>query len=210
MKIKSFENYVIFEGRFIINAQYKDIEINRAPKLMMIVPRNYPINLPKVYELENKIENVHKLDDGSLCVATIFDLYLELSRSFNIEDYINKFLIPYFISYEQWCNTGEYIYGDRSHGSVGIYESIAEYFNINPLEKGVIKNLLKWASKKQKFTYIFKTNKQCNLKIKYNYKIAELRKSGIINLRKIYKNLDNIEKLYFQYQLNALYQKLNK
>lgn len=208
MKIKSYDNFIVFEGRFIINAKYNYVEINRAPKLAIIVPKSYPQNLPKVFELENKIVNEHKLDDGSLCVATFFDLFLELSHSKTIEDYINKFLIPYFISYEQWCITGEYIYGDRSHGSKGIYESISEYFSNGELDKNEIKDLLKWAAKKQKFSQIYRYKNKFKIKKKYNNKIANLRTGGILNLRKVYKQIDSIEKMYFQYKkLENLYRK---
>lgn len=190
-------------GRFIINAQYQDITIEIAPKLKLIVPKNYPQRLPMVYELDGKIKAEHLLSDHGLCVATEFDLILELSTSKSIEDYFDKFLIPYFISYQSWIEKGKYIFGDRTHGLPGIYESLGEYFNINPKNREYIQKLLQWAAKMIPFFKIFSCKDRISLRRKFNNRIAILRGVGIHNLRRVYKNLISLkeyEKHYYLYK----------
>lgn len=51
----------------------------------------------------------------------------KLKDSKSISDYIDKFLVPYFISYEYWKERGVDVFGDRSHGIEGIFESIKEF-----------------------------------------------------------------------------------
>lgn len=199
--IKNSDSYIEFRGRFVIKVQFNDKKLDIAPKLLLLFPYKYPNQLPNVYELENKIDSTHKLNDGALCVATRFDLITQLCMSSSLKDYIEKFLIPYFITYYNYIDTGKYIYGDRSHGVNGIYQSIGEYFNVDQNNKEFIANLMLWASKKERFKKVFFKNAYV-INRKYGARIGELRKTGIYNLRKVdseMKALKELEKRYFEY-----------
>lgn len=207
---KKDKNYVI-SGRFIISAKFKDELINIAPRVIMILPNNYPNLLPQVFETEGKYNNEHQLDNGELCVATPFDLLLELNDSKNISNYIQKFLIPYFISIVIYKRKGIYIYGDREHGVEGFNKSIADYFKIRDYNSVFILQILQWCSKRKKFKRISFDNHYLVEK-KYNLKISKLRCVGIPNLRRICKLLENskeFEKKYYIYKsLEYIYKNL--
>ena len=191
------------QGRFVINAKYNQLEVKSAPRLIILIPNNYPEELPEVYETEGKIKNDHVMSNGGLCLATEFDLRTELCKSKSIEDYIDKFLIPFFISDYSWKTTGKYIFGDRSHGIEGIYQSISDYFKLKKNDRDFIKNLLRWSIKDKPFRLIF-VDDNFRLKIRniYSHKIGLFRKIGILNIKKIYKsliNLNELEKKYYEY-----------
>jgi hypothetical protein len=190
------------EGRFIIEAKYKDIILDIAPKLIILIPYDYPNKIPLVFETENKIDSEHKLSNGALCVATEFDLLIQLYNSKNISDYFQKFLIPYFISYYGWLKYNTIVYGERTHGVEGIYQSISEYFCIDN-NRSLVNNFLLWTSRKRKFQLIFPKHKWYVLLRKYSEKVGRLRKVNIIKLRKFYKQLllmDEKEKYYYRYR----------
>ncbi len=181
------DNYIIFEGIFYLEGGYKDFVMQRAPYLRLVMPKDYPKTLPSVIDIENKIDYDHKFEDNNLCLATPLDMFIRLHSSNSIEDYIEYFLIPYFISYEYWLKSGRTkdIYGDRSHGVDGILESFADFFNVDSNNKKLIYSLLLWAGKKKKFQRIFPKNIQQDIIKKYNTKIIFLRKMGIVELKKI-------------------------
>ena len=150
VSIQETDIEIIFEGRFIINARKENFEIHEAPLLRIIMNKDYPNILPVCYDLSNKINYDHVFQNGSLCVSTLLDLAITLKDSISIQDYIDKFIIPYFLSYRYWQKTGKDLNGDRSHGTKGIFESLREYLSCNLSDEELL-ILLCWASKSKKF-----------------------------------------------------------
>lgn len=188
VSIQETDIEIIFEGRFIINARKENFEIHEAPLLRIIMNKDYPNILPVCYDLSNKINYDHVFQDGSLCVSTLLDLAITLKDSVSIQDYIDKFIIPYFLSYRYWQKTGKDLNGDRSHGTKGIFESLREYLSCN-LSDEELKILLCWASKTKKFKRCIPKKLQEKFKIKYIIYVRKLRTLGINYLRLQYKNL---------------------
>lgn len=136
-------------------------------------------------------------------MATEFDLRIALYNSTSIQDYFEKFLIPFFISDHIWRETGKHVFGDRDHGVTGIYQSISEYFKLRIIDRNFVNKLLEWAVKEKRFRDLFPDHKfRLKIQHNYSYKIGLIRRVGILNLKKVYyslKNLDELEKKYFQY-----------
>ena len=175
---------LLFSGYFIIEARHGNFNIHIAPKLELLINRNFPQVLPVVYDKEDYVENFHKNSDGSLCLATEIDMLLGVVSG-KIEDYFDKFLIPYFLSYEYFKKYGIPLFGERKHGAEGIFQSLSDYFDID-LNKNYdfIFNLFLWTSKKQKFLKIFRNHEERKKAVHYSEKVKKLRSLGIINLRK--------------------------
>ena len=83
-------SHIIFEGRFILKAKHDDFEICEAPRLKIVMSKEYPKHLPVCYDVERKVKYDHVFLDSSLCVATNIDLANGLKESKSIEDYINS------------------------------------------------------------------------------------------------------------------------
>lgn len=188
VSIQETDIEIIFEGRFIINARKENFEIHEAPLLRIIMNKDYPNILPVCYDLNKKIKYDHVFQNGSLCVSTLLDLAITLKDSISIQDYIDKFIIPYFLSYRYWQKTGKDLNGDRSHGTKGIFESLREYLSCNLSDEELL-FLLCWASKTKKFKRCIPKKLQEKFKIKYIIYVRKLRTLGINYLRLQYKNL---------------------
>lgn len=190
--IRQEASSVIFEGRFILRGRYKDFIMESAPRLKLVMDNNYPHILPKVFDINDTIFYDHKFQDKSLCLATPIDIRLRLLSSKNISDYIEGFLIPYFISYKYWEQSGQKIdiYGDRSHGKKGIIESLADFFNLESNDEIRMRLLFSWAAKINKFKKLVPKENQDNFIKKYSNQISKLRKLGIFELRKYFKYIE--------------------
>ncbi len=185
---------VVFQGRFLIEAQHDNYIVHTAPLLKLFIPNDYPLRLPSVNDVDDVIIYDHKFTNGNLCVSTIFDLQLKLRNSKCISDYIDGFLVPYFISYEYWKETGKDIFGDREHATAGVFESIQEFLCIKKDFFSLFKSLIGWASKSKKFRRSIPKSEQLMFLRKYSAKIAVLRSLGILRLKAIYKLIDLCEK----------------
>jgi len=95
-------------------------------------------NLPQVYETSGKIESLAKektlkLEDlhinpsksACLCLNTKESDYLP--NGFNLPDYFNNLVIPFFYAQSYFRNTGQWRWGEYGHGMAGILESCLEY-----------------------------------------------------------------------------------
>lgn len=188
VSIQETNTEIIFEGRFILHAKKGTFEIHEAPLLRIIMNKDYPNILPVCYDLSNKINYDHVFQDGSLCVSTLLDLAITLKDSISIQDYIDKFIIPYFLSYRYWQKTGKDLNGDRSHGTKGIFESLREYLSCNLSDEELL-ILLCWASKSKKFKQCVPKQLQEKFKTKYIIYVRKLRTLGINYLRLQYQFL---------------------
>ncbi len=204
VSISKYESIIVFKGRFVIRASYKDFNIDIAPKLEICLPTNYPNMLPQVRELSGKYVNEHLLDNGNLCVATEFDQITQLCNSKTIGDYFDKFLIPFFISLQFNKERGYYIFGDRKHGVDGIYQSLADYFNLYDFKNNDVLKLLQWLAKIERFRKIYPNHlHRYKVSRRFSSKIGNLRKKNIIALKVFARNLsklDEIQKRYFAYK----------
>ena len=182
---------VIFKGHFIIDARRGNFEIHEAPFLEIIMNKQYPVSLPICYDVDGKIKNYHIFQNHSLCVSTMLDMAIQLRNSVCIQDYIEKFLIPYFLSYRYWQKTKQDLNGARSHGSKGIYESLRAYLGcyISDYE---LKLLLCWAAKIKKFRKCIPSSLQNYYLKHYITHMKKLRILGIQYLRLQNKSLTNL------------------
>lgn len=209
LKIIFEDDYIIaWEGRFYVNVEYGGFNYNKAPKLGIEFFKNYPNQIPKIYDLENSFKKYSHVFLGEfqksevpefkskdrLCLATGFDMDLQLSNSKSIEDFIEKFLLPYFISFESYRQTGRFVFGDRAHYAVGYYQSLADYFKVKGNNDYLLKNLLIWASKSKRFKKIFPIIDRHKVQNRFSQKIGRLRKMVTIpKLKSHLKKLIDLE-----------------
>lgn len=180
---------IIFEGRFIFEARQGIHEIHVAPLLKIIMSKQYPDILPVCYDIDKKIQYDHIFSDNSLCVSTTLDLGIGLKNSQSIQDFIEKFVIPFFLSYKYWQQTGIDLNGDRSHGSKGVFESLYEYLFPCDLTENEMRYLLCWASKTKKFKKCIPMHLQKEFLHRNIRYVEKLRNVGISILRQQYKVL---------------------
>lgn len=91
-------------------------------------------DLPKVWELSNKVRNnyQHLYEDGRLCLATDIEQRLYLKKHTVIE-WIKEYVEKYFVSYIYYKKYGVYPFGEHSHGEKGTYEFIKMHYKMDNL-----------------------------------------------------------------------------
>lgn len=194
LKIEETDDSVIFEGMVYIVAQCTNpfFRIQICPKIKLSVNKD-GLGIPLCVYLGKMHDYPHINKDGTLCVATDFDIMLRLQNSFCVSDYIEQFLKPFFLSFEYWKKTGKPLFGERSHGERGVIESIKEYTNSYKLSDEDVVLLLAWAADRVKFKRIIPKEKQSVFRSRYQNKIAKLRKLDGFYLWRMYESLRKIK-----------------
>ena len=194
LKIKEMDGFIFFEGRMYIVAQSVNpvFKIQICPKIRLSINTDGQ-GIPSCVYLGESQGYPHINKDGTLCVATDFDIMFRLQNSVCISDYVEQFLKPFFLSFEYWKQYKTDLFGARSHGEPGVIESIKEYTNSYKLSDEDVVLLLAWAADRVKFKRIIPKEKQSVFRSRYQNKIAKLRKLDGFYLWRMYESLRKIK-----------------
>lgn len=123
---------LLLKGILRFKAKYKDLpDIEDSYNLEIVVPKNFPFQLPKVTELDKKIPRVHYYHvnlDNTLCVGTPLRVIIKLGRSATINGYVNQLLIPYLYAVSHKLQYGgKFVFGELGHDFVGLYD---DYYDV--------------------------------------------------------------------------------
>lgn len=206
--IKStFNSYVIIEGSLTLNHQVKELDVAfyKEIQIKIKIDKNYPAILPKVYEIGNKISSpfYHINPDKSLCIGTELDVRINLYPLYSLVDYIEKFIFPFFYSYFYYEKYKISPFSERSHGNLGIFESIQDFFKLKNKKETL--NFIKTLSKRH-YNRIFNHKKKipnyfcpCNS----GKKIYSCHKEELLLFKKVFQNnyyfIENLRRLHEQY-----------
>ncbi|MEC9281791.1 MAG: hypothetical protein VX642_03700 [Bdellovibrionota bacterium] len=144
---------LIFRGGFDFKRRSIDeVEIEATYKLEIHFPFTFPRELPKVWEIEEKIPRDgkhHTNSDGSLCLGSPIRLIEKINSCPTFSGFAENCLIPFLYIITRQIRRGDgFISGELDHGEPGI---IADYMKIFGLESRsqVIKLLQSLGMKKR-------------------------------------------------------------
>lgn len=122
-----------FVGEIILDHLYKDVRMTGKFEMEIIVPRDYPLALPTVMEISQKIDEKypHKYINNQLCLASNLELKMYFNQDSDISDFVNDYIIPYLYTYQYYSKYGVYPYGERTHGCLGDLEYLKELLEID-------------------------------------------------------------------------------
>lgn len=104
-------------------------------QVQLEIPPAFPRVVPLVWETGGRIAaSFHKLVGGSLCLGAPMELRLHLVRFPTLPTFIDRFVIPYLFGHSYHQKHGTMPFGERSHGSDGVLEYIAELFQSKQIE----------------------------------------------------------------------------
>ena len=111
-----------------------DEHISNKYAIEIEIPNDYPASLPVVKEVSERIDKSypHRYSDTSLCLATDVDMRVSLHPEYTLAEYVKKFVVPYFASYEYYGKYKVFPFGERSHdlkGTLEFYEDLFETTN---------------------------------------------------------------------------------
>lgn len=122
----------IIEGKIFVKLNYNGFYVDNTYIIKIIIEEDSPFN-SKVYETQGKIEKnyKHKYIDGRLCLSAPLELKIAEANDCSFVVFYNNFIAPYFFSYEYFIRFGDYPFGDREHGLIGILASYCDVTGID-------------------------------------------------------------------------------
>lgn len=130
--IESNEMNVLLSGTIGINVRLDFFSLRKDYFLEICIPLNLN-KFPYVIDVGNHIEShyPHIYQNRILCLETNATIAMHFLEKFNLFNWMNEFVIPYYVSYEYYQQYGIYPFGQRSHGWKGILESYSDILKTN-------------------------------------------------------------------------------
>lgn len=170
LKIESKNKEILISGTYFVCFYYErfEKELTDTFELKIHVPLDYPNNLPQIEEVSGKIPKDFHMNGNYFCLEVPIAMHLYANKH-SIGEFISEFLDSFLSAFMWHKSYGFFPNGDRSHGSEGVYEQLAEYFKIdNPKEVISLLSLAKG--------YKYKRNDPCPCGCGKKYKACHLNK----------------------------------
>jgi len=132
MNLQSNGEIEVF-GLISMDATFNGIRLFDEYFLKIVIPPDYPGELPKVYSDVNSfpLGFEHYYHDGELCLGVENDILDRFEDNPELLFFVESIVISYFYSASYFKRYGDYPYGDRSHGVLGVLEYYFERFKID-------------------------------------------------------------------------------
>lgn len=113
-----------------------------------------PSGIPKIYETKGRIEKIASLnkkplidmhqypEDKHLCLAHPLKLKNRLYPAFNLEVFMDEFVVPYFIMQTYFAKHGEWLFGELLHGELGHIQYIGKEENLRDEDIRLVQSYL--------------------------------------------------------------------
>lgn len=113
--------------------------IKDSYKIEIILENIPPSKLPQVKEIGGRLEKVkekygkeslaamHVNSNEILCLCSYLEEESKMPNRFNLIDFFNNILVPFFYSQSFYEKKEIWPWGERSHGSLGLCESYLDY-----------------------------------------------------------------------------------
>lgn len=120
---------IILSGRISINRSYNGFTVDKEYDIKICIPLNND-ELPSVWDVGNQIDKayIHRYPDGKLCLETEAYIALCFYNGYNMLQWMENIVEPYYYSYEYYSRFGEFPYGDRGHDLIGVIETYQQVF----------------------------------------------------------------------------------
>lgn len=104
-------------------------------KLKIVVPHNYPNEIPRVYEIGQDIPRTseyHMNSDGSLCLGSPLRILESIQQDESLISYAKSILLPYLYAASlKKCGICKHMaYGELAHGEQGLLTDYKKCFGV--------------------------------------------------------------------------------
>lgn len=125
---------VQLHGRLHVHRSYQGFILNRTYTVDIHIPVNSE-RLPFVIDADGAIPPTyqHRYSDGMLCLETDAQIRMRFIDGFDLSAWIFEYVEVYYLSYEYYSRYGEFPFGERAHGYVGVLQSFQEHLSTNDL-----------------------------------------------------------------------------
>jgi hypothetical protein len=125
-------NVVHISGSLLLNDPASGREFDRFG-IDIILPENYPNQIPKVRETEDRIPKTifrHFMSDGSACLFFRDEQYKYYNKNTKIIDFIRIPVYNFFLSQSYFELTEKWIFGERPHGKGATWDFYSEELGV--------------------------------------------------------------------------------
>lgn len=124
------KGFLAFEWKYqSLNNEKTFPTIKDVYEIEIKLTTNFLSSLPQVKEIGKRIPNsvdFHVNPNGTLCLCPYPDEKIRLPNGFNLKDYFDNLLIPFFYTQSYYEKNKEWAWGEYSHGELGIFEYYIE------------------------------------------------------------------------------------
>lgn len=127
---------IILSGKVRINRSYNNFTIDNEYDLKILIPLNND-KLPDVWDIGNHIDRsyIHRYPDGKLCLETEAFIALCFYNGYNLLQWMENIVEPYYYAYEYYTRFGEFPFGDRGHNLDGVVETYQQILHESDIVK---------------------------------------------------------------------------
>lgn len=137
--LESNDSLIRLQGSILVHRLLNDFSLHKSYVIDIFIPLN-SAELPFVFDTDHVIEPTyhHSYTNGKLCLETDSKIRIRFINGFNLIDWMDEFVEPYFVSYEYYQLYGEFPNGERQHGILGIIESYQDLLHAKDLNETYI------------------------------------------------------------------------
>lgn len=143
--IKAYPNLSIMEsnssmirlhGSILIHRVLHDFPLRKTYNIDICIPLN-STDLPYIIDTDNAIDTTyhHRYPDGRLCLETDSRIKIHFINGFDLLEWMDVFVEPYFVSYEFYQLYGQFPTGERGHDIIGVMDYYQEFFHVDNVLK---------------------------------------------------------------------------
>ena len=117
---------------------YGQSELIESYSIKIVLPKDYPIGVPKIYELEGKIPRIpdrHINYDGSACIFSPPERWEKWPIGSGIDTLLDGPVKDYFFSQAYFERTGKWPFGEWAHGDAGVLQYYIDRLKVLSLKE---------------------------------------------------------------------------
>ncbi len=130
------EDGLLLRGKIHVFRTAQNFTLDQTYRVEIRVPINSDA-LPTVISTDGAIDvsYPHRYNNGTLCLETDTAARMRFADGFNLTQWVDEFVEPYFFSYEYHCRYGVFPFGERPHGINGLLDTYQGIFDESDLRK---------------------------------------------------------------------------
>lgn len=128
------DSFICLCGKILVHRIIHEFSLHQIYDIEIHIPLNSD-ELPYIIDKSNYIDSNyhHSYSSGKLCLETDSRMLIRFINGFNLIEWMDEFVEPYFVSYEYFRLYGEFPNGERQHGIIGVIESYQDLLHTDTL-----------------------------------------------------------------------------
>ena len=130
LTITTSDDCIVLTGKLIVSGPKGPFD---SYEILVGVPPAFPWQEPAVFETGDRVPRTadrHVFESHGNCCLGVWEEWLLRSRDHSASAFLQGPLHDYFLSQSWYEAKGEWPFGDRSHGALGVLEAFCEILGV--------------------------------------------------------------------------------